>query len=482
MRYRIWTLVTILCVSFSCQKQTTNDNSSHEASRIPAEDPGRAEEVRVDQLGEVTNLTERLASGLYRGGLKLAIRGDVVSGYYEDASGWNEQVDAPQFSCEYSFSGKYTGSDTIYLALKGYIDGKGTLEILSRQQIRLSLSLNPCENEQPSAETLQIESPYRLVAIESISAPKSYFYSQPDETSRRKAYLVKGDKAEVTDVEGSWYRVSYRGAKSTTEGWMPASVFGNEPAVNLILGKWLSKAGERYELYYEFYPNNRYKTWALNAFEPQGMTGSFAAGDSGVISLMPCGTNAGTMRFRDATAGAISLMIPGTETWTVFEKRSGNAALEEAGFSIENRQIITTVNSRLITIPSRATKAEFLDAVCPFDVTPDVIEKGEGTFDILRVSTPEKGRIFYAVLDGNSVTALVTESPIVKRQGIAAGATFGELKKTIPAITLRRSEIEGKVLGADAHCSYSFGYVSDALFDSKMNSIPDTVKIRQIIL
>jgi hypothetical protein len=212
------------------------------------------------------------------------------------------------------------------------------------------------------------------------------------------------------------------------------------------------------------------------------MTGSFATGDSGVISLMPCGTTAGTMRFRDATAGAISLMIPGTETWTVFEKRSGNAALEEAGFSIENRQIITTVNSRLITIPSRATKAEFLDAVCPFDVTPDVIEKGEGTFDILRVSTPEKGRIFYAVLDGNSVTALVTESPIVKRQGIAAGATFGELRKTIPAITLRRSEIEGKVLGADAHCSYSFGYVSDALFDSKMNSIPDTVKIRQIIL
>lgn len=482
MIYRIWALISILSISFSCQKQTTNDNSSHEASQIAPDDPGPAEKVQVDRQGEVANLTSRLASGLYRGGLKLAIRENIVSGYYEDASGWNEQVHAPQFSCEYSFTGKYTGSDTISLMLNGYNDAKGTLEILSRQQIRISLSLNPCENEQPSAETLQIQSPYQLVAIESIAATKSYFYSQPDETTPRKAYLVKGDKAEVVDIEGRWYRVSYRGAKSITEGWMPASVFENEPGVNAILGRWLSKAGERYELYYEFYPNNRYKTWTLNAFEPQGMTGSFATDDSGVISLMPCRTTAVTMRFRDATAGTISLMIPGTEAWTVFEKRSGNAALEEAGFTIEKRQIITAVNSRVITIPSRATKAEFLDAVCPFDVTPDVIEKGEGTFDILRVSTPEKGRLFYAVLDGNSVTALVTESPIVKRQGIAVGATFGELKKTIPAITIRRSEIEGKVSGADAHCSFSFGYVSDELFDSKMNSIPDTVKIRQIIL
>src|SRR5690606_37765121 len=145
-----------------------------------------------------------------------------------------------------------------------------------------------------------------------------------------------------------------------------------------VLGKWLSKPGEPYELYYEFYPNSRYKTWLINSLEPQGMTGSFSTPTPGVITLQPCGRSPVTMPFRNSRAGELSLMLPNTERWTVFTETSGDTELENGTFSIEKRQIVTTVNGRIIHIPSSATKAEFLKAVCPFDTTPDVLRNGEG--------------------------------------------------------------------------------------------------------
>src|SRR5690606_37325188 len=122
-----------------------------------------------------------------------------------------------------------------------------------------------------------------------------------------------------------------------------------------------------------------------------------------------CGSAATTIPFRNATTGEISLMLPKTDRWTVFERKSGNAQLENADFSIEKRQIVSAVNGQIVRVPSSGAKAAFLNAACPFEVTPDVINNGEGTFDILRVSSVEKGPLFYAVLVGDDVAALVIE-------------------------------------------------------------------------
>lgn len=117
---------------------------------------------------------------------------------------------------------------------------------------------------------------------------------------------------------------------------------------------------------------------------------------------------------------------------------------------------MTSVNNRIVRIPSSTTKEKFLDAVCPFDVTPDVIEMGEGTFDILRISTHDRAPLFYALLDDDAVTGLVIENPPVHRVGITEGSTFGELRKTIPSVVVTRSEIEGEVVGSDEHFSFFF--------------------------
>lgn len=484
MTQRIWTIAIILSISFSCHLPTKNSEepSDRTTEDVANGDAGGGAGLGASPEDEPETAMARLATGLYRGGLKLAIRGNTITGYYEDASGWNAQAGAPQFSCEYSFSGEYTGSDTIQLVLANYEGATGKLEVLSREKIRVSLSLNPCDNEQPSTETLEIENAYPLVAIRDVTASKSYFHSEASEATRRGSYLVKGDRAEITALDGEWAHVLFHGMKSTTEGWMPMSAFADDLPSTAITGTWLSKAGEPYEIYYKFYDNNRYKTWNLNSFEPQGMAGSFVMSEPGVISLRPCGGEVTAMSFRNAGGNEISLMMPGTKRWTVFEKRADESNREEVGFSIEKRAIVTTVNNRTVRIPSETTKAEFLNAVCPFNVTPDVLEAGEGTFDILRVGTSENGSLFYAVLDGENVTSLVIESPLVNRRGITVGSTFAELKKVIPSVAINRSEIEGKVVGSNEHFTFSFGYLDGALFDAASKRIPDSVRIKQIIL
>lgn len=263
---------------------------------------------------------------------------------------------------------------------------------------------------------------------------------------------------------------------------MQASAFGRTPTSGKLAGRWIARAGQSYEVYFEFYPNNRYKTWTINSREPLGMTGNFTTDDTGIIALAPCGGTEKTMPFRYDASGALNLMMPGTDRWTIFEKSSGDSQPEEPGFSIGKGEVITSVNNRVIHIPAEATKAKFLEVVCPFEVTPDELSTGEATFDILRVSIPGKGVLFDAFLDGDEVTAIVIESPVINKNGIGVGSTFGELKRAIPSVVMNRSEIEGKVVGSTEHCTFSFGYLSSQLFNANTGSIPDSTRIRQIFL
>lgn len=452
------------------EKAPTNDSSAV-VSKIPS---GNEPEARVVKVN--------VASGLYKGGLKLAVRGDSVFGYYEDASGWNEVVNAPQFSCGYSFRGRYRGSNSVALIVHANATATGTLEILSPETIRVTLSANPCENEQPTTQTWELEKAYALLGIREIAVAKSYFYSAADAGMRRKAYVVKGDRVEVVGSKPGWYEVVYHGARSTTSGWMPRSAFEVPESTDFLLGEWRAKEGEGYDVFYKFYPDHRYKTWAGNSFEPQGMTGTFSS-DAATVVLNPCGEAAEKMPVRDAATREVAFMIPHTNVWTRFEKRPGGSThIEEARFFIKDRMIRTTVNSRTISIPSHVTTAVFLESVCPFNVTKDMIELGEGQFDVLRISTPERGELFYAIVQDGKVTSIVIDDPGLPLYPLAVGATFAELRKALPSATVTRSETEGKIIGNTDDFTFSFGYLSGQLFDQETKTIPDTVRIKQIVL
>lgn len=472
---RLFSFIILLLIVFCCQQK---------AKDIPAQAPVSPKAPPVQQPAQISVTPPEkpaLASGRYKGGLIVAVNGNAISGYYQDASGWDSKVEAPRFSCEYSFHAQYAGSDSIPLTLSFYETATGVLKILTPEKIAVTLSLNPCKNEEATTETWEIEKAYPLIAVKQIAAEKSYFYSAPDTNTQRKAYLVKGDPVEVTDTTKDWYQVTYRGAQSTTKGWIRAAAFETNPYAGLLPGTWLSKAGEPYEVYYRFYTDNRYKTWSFNSFEPQGMTGSFRV-NGREVTLYPCGLPAKKMGVKDFSAREIALMIPGTGRWTAFEKEPEHHTLEKTGFLIKNRQIITTVNNRVVRIPSSGTRESFLDIVCPFEVTEDTISRGEGTFHVLRVSTKENGALFYAIIDSDSVVSLVVDQPLVRTSTIKVGDTFAQLKKSFPSVTLIRSEIEGEIVGTTPDFSFTFGYLDPQVFNRETNAIPDTTRIRQLIL
>lgn len=62
--------------------------------------------------------------------------------------------------------------------------------------------------------------------IRYIDAPKSYFYKNNDESTKLKAYLIKGDIVFIDTIENDWVHCTYIG-KSITEGWLKKETINN---------------------------------------------------------------------------------------------------------------------------------------------------------------------------------------------------------------------------------------------------------------
>lgn len=58
------------------------------------------------------------------------------------------------------------------------------------------------------------------IAVYAINSKKARFYSEPDNSSSQKAFLVKGDIIYVYEERPDWYFVKYNEGKVKTEGWI----------------------------------------------------------------------------------------------------------------------------------------------------------------------------------------------------------------------------------------------------------------------
>lgn len=56
-----------------------------------------------------------------------------------------------------------------------------------------------------------------------IVANKTYFHDQANESTRRKAFVIKGDELIVDKVANEWIKAAYEGKNTTTIGWLKAS-------------------------------------------------------------------------------------------------------------------------------------------------------------------------------------------------------------------------------------------------------------------
>ena len=179
----------------------------------------------------------QIISGNYSGYGTLDLAFDKqnqrLTGNYQFYSGFNLKTGIPRFTCNFYFDGILVNNNAI---IKAYCPlGKDTVSgelTISGKEItfRLTKELNGCWNAEylvnkPTAFTL--DEPETWIAVKHITADKAFFYSTPDNNSKTKAYILKGDIVFVDSIKSNWIHCTYYGEKKNTIGWINTNVVNN---------------------------------------------------------------------------------------------------------------------------------------------------------------------------------------------------------------------------------------------------------------
>jgi hypothetical protein len=168
--------------------------------------------------------------GIYQSGLMIGYdeANRKVTGVFEDASGWNEELKAPQFSCIFYVEGIVDG-DTIPVV--SYYPGEedsdtitGTIVRLDAKTLLLRLdddhggcwNVSSFSNE---PQLFELDQSHTWIHIRYVLKDKAWFYTDKSKSSKQKAYVIKNDFVCVERIEGAWvYCTFYSGV--ITRGWL----------------------------------------------------------------------------------------------------------------------------------------------------------------------------------------------------------------------------------------------------------------------
>ena len=164
-----------------------------------------------------------------------------LTGFFEDATGWDEQTKAPRFSCVFYVYGKLQGDTyqvtTWYPGEKEYI--KGELKFVLREgrrevYMKLEEEHGGCWNVQQFADkgspaTLSLTERGNWIDVRVVSADKAFFHSGPNAQMKGRAYVVKNDPLRVLKIQPGWIEAEYAG-KKVARGWIKESdLFSSYP-------------------------------------------------------------------------------------------------------------------------------------------------------------------------------------------------------------------------------------------------------------
>lgn len=176
----------------------------------------------------------QLETGIYDNGLKLAFNPstNVITGIFENYSGYDNKTGDPAFSCIFYIHGLLKDS-TSRIETYFPLDKKddlviGKIKLIAKDKISIKLddehggcwnvmSFDDFTNFKLRENKIWIE--IRYIAIE-----KAFFHSEKDQSTKRKAYVLKGDLVFIDKIDSEWVHCSYHG-KTVTTGWLkPNSV------------------------------------------------------------------------------------------------------------------------------------------------------------------------------------------------------------------------------------------------------------------
>jgi hypothetical protein len=176
---------------------------------------------------------QHIYSGDYSYGLKLSFDSTtkMVTGYFENYTGWDYESKNPKFSCIFYIEGIVTGQQfnikTYYPAYKEDDLIKGTIEIVSSKNLKIKLNEEHggCWNvhhfaDEPAEFT--IKKNHEWIQVRYLDVDKAFFHSGKYQSKRLKSYLVKGDFVCLERIEQDWaYCTSF--GKKMKKGWLKLS-------------------------------------------------------------------------------------------------------------------------------------------------------------------------------------------------------------------------------------------------------------------
>ncbi len=158
-------------------------------------------------------------SGVYwDGAAKIGNDGKTLTGLIDTFIG-----DSSGGVCQFYFDGKIAGKK-FEVNCGNFVDTGtvvGTVTILNDSTIFLKTKEGPGCSERVAdfvqdGATFILKNKLPLIQIRSIKSEKAFFYSKPDSSTKRKAYLVHGNEAQVTESQDGWLKVTFK----KTSGWM----------------------------------------------------------------------------------------------------------------------------------------------------------------------------------------------------------------------------------------------------------------------
>ncbi len=168
-------------------------------------------------------------SGIYDyGSLIIAYNKEngLVSGYYENHTGWDERTNSSRFACIFYFEGERASNSNLIRIKSWYPDefpsegsiyGDFKISDDGKLLIKLDEDHGGCGNVQHfSGEFVDfsLEELKDWIAIRFVKSDKAHFYKNPNEKDVMKAYVIRGDVLKVLKIEGEWLYIEYHNLDS----------------------------------------------------------------------------------------------------------------------------------------------------------------------------------------------------------------------------------------------------------------------------
>ena len=176
-------------------------------------------------------------SGDYTRNLIIGIDSEnKLTGYYENYSGWDEAINAPRFSCIFSFTGTWQGDR--YQISSQDLYGEETIKgkvSFSNQNDRLQLNIKLDQNhggcwnvqsfdgDRGANFTLEKAGQWQQVTF--VSASQVSVYEKPNQQSPTISSISKNEIIKIFNTQDDWLEIEFENSK-IIKGWILKSAIG----------------------------------------------------------------------------------------------------------------------------------------------------------------------------------------------------------------------------------------------------------------